>query len=281
MTPTFIRRARLHRDRFMRRLRRRFPALLSEADESVLLNMDSNVRTLLLAVGGMSIEDRELVFEFLSVTETFPVKRLFVRDPRQAWYHCGMPHHGWTLSSVVESLRDLIAQHDVDRLVVVGSSSGGYAALVFGTLLGADSVLCFAPQTVLDLEILASMDDHRWDPVLGPLNRAGMLDRRWIDLRRALPAARCADTRYEIFFDDSFRVDRIHAERLSGIEGVRLYRFGRGGHRLVRMLRDSGALEQILSRALHAPGHAPATDAATGQVGTTTPASATTQKAMP
>ncbi|MFI4977186.1 MAG: alpha/beta fold hydrolase [Solirubrobacterales bacterium] len=253
MTARSLRRLRLYKDHYQRRLRRRFPNLLDEADVSVRLDMDSDVRTLLLAVGGMNLEERELVFEFLSATEEFPVKRLFVRDPRQAWYHCGMPQHGWTLASVVDSLRELIARHDVDRLVVVGSSSGGYAALVFGTLLGADTVLCFAPQTVLDLEILAGMDDHRWDPALGPLRRANRLDPRWTDLQRALPEARCADTRYQVYFDDSLRVDRLHAERLLGVEGVRLYRFGRGGHRLVRMLRDSGALERILTRALRAP----------------------------
>jgi pimeloyl-ACP methyl ester carboxylesterase len=253
MTAKFIRRARLHKETYQRRLRRRYPKLFREADVSVMLNMDSSSRTLLLAVGGMNLADRELVFEFLSVTETFPVKRLFVRDPRQAWYHCGMPRHGWTLVSVAASLRSLIAEHDVDRLVVVGSSAGGYAALVFGTLLGADTVLCFSPQTVLDLEILADMDDHRWDPLLGPLNRAGMLDPCWTDLQRALPIARFTDTRYEVYFDNSLHDDRLHAERLLGIEGVRLYRLGRGGHRVVRMLRDSGALERILTRSLHAP----------------------------
>jgi pimeloyl-ACP methyl ester carboxylesterase len=253
MTAKFIRRLRLRRDHYQRRLRRRFPKLFGEADVSLRLDMDSDANTLLLAVGGMNLEERELVFEFLSATEEFPVKRLFVRDPRQAWYHCGMPQHGWTLASVVDSLRELIAQHDVDRLVVVGSSSGGYAALVFGTLLAANTVLCFAPQTVLDLEILARMDDHRWDSALGPLHRAGRLDPSWIDLQHALPEARCADTRYEVYFDDSFRVDRLHAERLLGLQGVRLYRFGRGGHRLVRMLRDSGALERILTRALGVP----------------------------
>jgi hypothetical protein len=253
MTNKFLRRLQLYRDHYGRRLRRRFPGLLAEADVSVRLDMDRDVGTLLLAVGGMNLEERELVFEFLSATEAFPVKRLFVRDPRQAWYHCGMPQHGWTLASVVESLRKLISEHEVERLIVVGSSSGGYAALVFGTLLGADTVLSFAPQTVLDLEILAGMDDHRWDPALGPLRNAGRLDPHWIDLRRALPQARRADTRYEVYFDDSFRADRLHAERLLGIDGVHLYRFGGGGHRLVRKLRDSGALEQILTRALGTP----------------------------
>ena len=126
---------------------------------------------------------------------------------------------------------------------------------MFGTLLGAHTVVCIAPQTVLDSEILAQMDDHRWDYLLEPLVRKGALEPRWTDLRRALPQARRADTRYNIYFDETIEGDRLHAERLRGLEGVYLYRFGRGGHGLARALRDCGALERMLRNALGvAPG---------------------------
>jgi acetyl esterase/lipase len=182
-----------------------------------------------------------------------PVKRLFVRDLRQSWYHQGLPPEGHTLLDVAGSLRALIAEHEVERLVFTGNSAGGYAALAFGTLLGAEQVLCFAPQTILDLEVLDAMGDHRWDQSLRKVVSADGLDPNWIDLSSALPAARHTDTRYSVFFDDSLTADRLHAERLLGIEGMRLYRFGRGAHHLVRSLRDSGALEQLLRRALAAP----------------------------
>jgi hypothetical protein len=129
---------------------------------------------------------------------------------------------------------------------------GGYGARVFGTLLEADVVLSFAPQIVFDLEALAAMDDHRRDDYLKPLTAAGVLDPEWTDLR-ALPAARRSDMRHQIYFDDSLTVDRLHAERLAGLEGARLYRFGRGAHSLVRELRDARALVWILGNALHAP----------------------------
>ena len=68
-----------------------------------------------------------------------------------------------------------------------------------------------------------------------------------------LTGARHGDTRYEVYFDESLSVDRQHVERLVGLENLRLYRFGRGRHHLVGTLRDSGALAQILQRALKAP----------------------------
>jgi hypothetical protein len=210
---------------------------------------------LLLAFGGMVGRIGIPPFEFFSLAGKIPVKRLFVRDLRQAWYHRGVPHHGATLAQVAESLRGLIAPHHVERLVVAGTSAGGYAALVFGTLLGADTVLCFAPQTVLDLELLARMDDHRWDHRLEPLAAAGVLDPRFADLRCALPAARRADTAYRIYFDEALHADRLHAERLGGIAGVRLYRFGHGSHNVARSLRERGALARVLEGALWPQSH--------------------------
>jgi pimeloyl-ACP methyl ester carboxylesterase len=230
---------------------------VTEANVAVSLDMDGESRTLLIAFGGMSGSIGMPPFEFFSLTGDIPVKRLFVRDLRQSWYHRGMPGHGDSLLAVAESLAALIEAHDVDRLVVAGNSAGGYAALVYGTLLGADVVLCFAPQTILDLDILASMGDHRWDSHLRPLVAAGKLDSRWTDLRSALPQARRADTDYRVFFDESLSTDRQHAERLRGVDGVRLYRFGRGRHHLVRSLRDSGALARILQSALQVPSQRP------------------------
>jgi hypothetical protein len=207
-------------------------------------------RTLLLAFGGMVGRIGIPPFEFFSLTAELPVKRLFVRDLRQAWYHRGIPGHGATLPKVADSLRGLLARHEVERLVVAGNSAGGYAALLFGTLLAADAVLCFAPQTVLDLEVLAGMGDHRWDDRLREHAAAGVMDARFTDLRRVLGAAGRGDTSYRIYFDDSLRADRLHAERLAGLPGVRLYRFGHGAHNIARALRETGALARVLQGAL-------------------------------
>jgi pimeloyl-ACP methyl ester carboxylesterase len=236
-----------------RRYRLRFPKSLPDDDVPLSLDMSTDSRTLLVAFGGMRGRIGMPPFEFLNLTGAIPVKRLFVRDLRQAWYHRGMPGHGDSLLDVAQALKEVLTSHDVQRLVVAGNSSGGYAALVFGTLLGADTVLCFAPQTILDLDVLASMDDHRWDEQLQELTAAGELDPRWVDLRQALPGARQANTRYQVYFDETLEVDRLHAERLKQVANLRLYRFGRGGHYLIRRLRDAGALERVLRSALDAP----------------------------
>ncbi|HLL92452.1 MAG TPA: hypothetical protein VK252_05885 [Solirubrobacteraceae bacterium] len=228
------------------------------ADEQPLsADMDDDSRTLLIAFGGMNQEVGITPFEFFGQASDIPVKRLFVRDLRQAWYHRGLPGHGTTLASVTQTLRELISANEVQRLVVTGNSAGGYAALLFGTLLGADTVLSFAPQTTLDMSVLAGMGDHRWDDYLQPLVDHHALDPRWVDLHPALEQARRAhdlDTRYLVFFAESLSTDRLHAERLVGLDGLRLYRFGKGEHYLVSALRDAGALKRILRHALLGAG---------------------------
>jgi acetyl esterase/lipase len=209
----------------------------------------SRSRTMLVAFGGINSRLGITPFEFSSLTGRSGVKRLYVRDLHQSWYHRGMPGHGDELMDVASTLRKIIARRRVERLVVVGTSAGGYAALVFGTLLGADVVLAFSPQTVLDLESLAQMDDHRWDDKLQALEDDAAFDREWVDLARALPAARHAGTEYRVFFDDT-HLDRGHGQRLDGLEGVRLFRFGRGEHELVRQLREVGALSRVIEHAV-------------------------------
>jgi hypothetical protein len=222
-----------------------------EQDELPLsLDMQSDSRTLLIALGGIGRNVSMPPFEFFKATGSIPCKRLFVRDVNQAWYQMGLPGHGSDFTSVADTLRELIAGHDVDRLVLAGASAGGYAAMAFGTLLGADLALCFAPQSTVDLDKLHAIGDRRYDARLGEVTAAGVVDADWIDLRSALPAARVADTRYDIYFADRVAPDRLHAERLVGVEGVRLYRFGRGNHNIAGTMRRSGALDKVLQRAL-------------------------------
>ncbi|HEX5224514.1 MAG TPA: hypothetical protein VFW29_05235 [Solirubrobacteraceae bacterium] len=223
------------------RLRSRDPIKLVENDSST---------TLLVAFGGMRGEFGMPFFEFSTLTENFQVKRLFLRDLRQAWYHRGMPGHGDSLLDVAAALRRLVDAQQPERLIVAGNSAGGYAALVFGTLLGAERVLCFSPQTVIDPDELAAIGDHRWDDRVEAVLQARALDRTWADLRTALGPARVTDTRYELYFGDGDLLDRAHAERLAGVDGMRLYRMGEGEHFVVRKMRNSGALEHVLRRAL-------------------------------
>ncbi len=256
------------------RLQGGFRNQVEDPGVAVSLDMARDSSTLLLAFGGMHGDIGMPPFEFFTATGEIPVKRLFVRDLKRSWYQRGIEGHGETIEAAAAALRELIAAHDVERVVAVGCSAGGYGAMVFGTLLGVEKVLSFGPQTTVDLEILAELDDHRWDEPLRELHAAGAIDPDWSDLREALPRARWADTRYEIYYSSVNSrpkkkpgpgLDRRQAERLRGLEGTRLYRFGAGGHSIARLLRENGALDKILRRALlEPPGTEPRSAAGAG-----------------
>jgi hypothetical protein len=241
----------------VRRVRRRFkPAFergVSDTANPMSLDMRPDSRTLMIAFGGRPGGLGMPPFEFFKITGRIQTKRMFVRDLRQAWYHEGVAGAGETITEMAESFAHVIGQHEFDRLVVTGISAGGYAALLFGTLLGADVVIAFSPQTVIDPDVMAQMDDHRYDDPLVDLAARSRLDERWTDLREALPSVRSADTIYELHFDPSSRPDRLHAERLAELAGVRLYRHEGAGHNIPRVLRESGELERVLLAALGAP----------------------------
>ena len=227
----------------------------SVEDPSVPLSLDMSARssTLLIAFGGIYGGLGVPPFEFFRATSGIPVKRLYVRDLEQAWYHRGLPGSGGTIDELAQTLGKLVEDNGVKRLVTAGNSAGGYAALLFGTLLGADAALSFAPQTVIDLDVLAQMDDHRWDERLGQLAQAGALQERWLDLARALPEIRGgANTRCEVYFDDSFATDRLHAAHIAPLSGVRLHARSSGAHSVALDLRASGELGRILDEALTA-----------------------------
>ncbi len=214
---------------------------------SVAIDIKQGARTILIAFGGMRGALGMPPFEFLRATGRLRTSRIFVRDLAQVWYHRGIPGLGSTIDDAAARIRTLLESPQPKRLVVTGTSAGGYAALVFGTLLGADVVLSIVPQTVVDEELLHAMGDHRCDGQLKGLIASGALDPGWSDLRRDLPRVRRRDTRYEVYFDPDHELDRLHAERLANVPGVHL-NHAQGGHgRVARNLRDSGELQRILA----------------------------------
>ena len=223
---------------------------LEDSSVSLSLDMDNDSRALLIAFGGIQGGLQIPPFEFFNATGALPIKRMFVRDLRQSWYHRGVRGHGSNILELSDSLAQLVSEHEVDRLVVTGTSMGGYACLLFGALLGADRAIAFAPQTVLARAVLAELGDHRWDEDLDRVEAAGPLDERWVDLARALPEARRAQTRCDVLFDPAIALDKAQCIRLEGLPGVQLISREGGGHQIARDMRDAGELEPLLRDAL-------------------------------
>jgi esterase/lipase len=109
-------------------------------------------------------------YDFLNFLEAhFPqTSRHFHMDRQNDMYHSGIRGETSGVDDTVRYLSEKIRGYR--HVVFVGVSSGGYAALLYGSLLGVPAVLAFIPQT----RLYRSGSDMRYRdllPVINPTTR--------------------------------------------------------------------------------------------------------------
>jgi hypothetical protein len=168
----------------------------------------------------------------------FDVKVAFLRDRYDAWYHRGVVGIGDSIDEVADFLRDF--RRHADEIVMIGGSSGAYAAMLFGSLVSCE-VHAFSPQTFLDPELRRVHHDERFPDEIAAL--APHLDMRYADLRPVVAGSRA---RVHVYYGTGHPLDRLHAERLGGLDNVTLHGFDWHSHLLLRELRNRGWLRSFL-----------------------------------
>jgi hypothetical protein len=88
-------------------------------------------------------------------------KHIFLRDLQKQWYLCGIND---TLNTPIHVLNFLKNETVGYRIITIGSSAGGYAALLFGSLLECERVYAFNSQ--LNLNITINNSNFYIDPIL-------------------------------------------------------------------------------------------------------------------
>jgi hypothetical protein len=180
-------------------------------------------------------------FSFLAMLADLDVKAAFLRDHHEAWYHRGVSGIGPGVDEVASFLADFRA--NAEEVVMIGGSTGAYAAILFGSLVGSE-VHAFSPQTFIDPELRKVHADGRF-----PNEIAGLvphMDMRYADL---MPVAELSERPpVHIYYAANHRLDKLHAERMGGLDNVTLHPFEWDSHLLLRELRDRGWLEPFLER---------------------------------
>lgn len=89
------------------------------------------------------------LFEFTNFLEsTFPFyDKLYCRDEKVKWYNHGLTGLTSNIDETTEFLRHKIEGYRY--VIFVGASMGGYAAILFGSILNVDAVVAFRPQTFI------------------------------------------------------------------------------------------------------------------------------------
>lgn len=180
-------------------------------------------------------------FEFLRSTTHIATHKLYVRDFYQSYYHNGL--HGYTqnIHETKDLIETLMSEHGIAHLICAGHCAGGYASILFGSLLRADVVHAFSPQTFLSVGQKLLHLDSRFHQYTRKMY-ASPFETRYFDLNNLSPDPK---TQFVIHYRASVRHERIHAFHLAFNNVVRIAYQSKTTP--ARILRDKGLLIDVLT----------------------------------
>lgn len=136
--------------------------------------------------------------------------------------------------ALITALRDAGLFAQFRRVVFVGASMGGFAALAYALLVPGAAVLAFSPQTSLSRKVAPFERRYRYAA------------RKWDwETPAHLDAALIGEAEVYVVYDPFVAEDKLHARRIIG-PGVRHLPVGHLGHRAIRQLKSVGALQSLI-----------------------------------
>ena len=143
--------------------------------------------------------------------------RYFYVDHEQCHYHNGITGIADSIPNITKHLRKIISKYS--KVTFIGCSAGGYAAILFGSILKVHKVIAFVPQTILEKK--------------SP----------WRDSKKFINCT----TDYVLFADKLGQNLHVpeHCNRLSHFSNVTV-KMKRGLN--MRQIRDDGTLKKLLDR---------------------------------
>ncbi|MBW4487889.1 MAG: cupin-like domain-containing protein [Trichocoleus desertorum ATA4-8-CV12] len=201
-------------------------------------------------------------FDFYGRTKTLsqlankPINRILVRDLSNSWYQYGIPGLGKTVDEVVNSLKQLIDQIAPSKVITIGQSMGGYAAIMFGQLLDVAQIIAFGPLSCLDSAQAIAMGDTRWLSIMEALE-ANPPTVRYFDLP-TLCQTSSHTSDIHIFYGKkpdpetpgTVNLDDLHASRFSVLPNCKIRAFEESGHAIVKYLVDHQLMDDLLLKTI-------------------------------
>lgn len=204
----------------------------------VEIRRSSSSQVRVIAFGSMGNNFGVQPRQFFKTFQERDAEVLFVKDYRQCWYQRGLIGVTKDVPSTAEYLRTLL-NGDMRPVVTVGASSGGFAALLFGAMLGARRVVAFSPQTMVNPAVVAKFRTDDTD------DNDLEFDDYWADLVRVLHDHPLVGTA-RVFHARRAPFDAQQAGRLEGTAGVSIEPLEWHGHNTASMLRDNGQLDAVI-----------------------------------
>ena len=184
------------------------------------------------------------VHEFFETTKTLGYNRILLRDPYYMYYHHGVDRARRDWPSLIAYLRQEIERLQPKKVLCVGTSSGGYAAIIAGHHLRADFVHAFSPQTEIAFDRAAIRGARH------PLNRWRMTKSRRVynevlDLVPMLSDYN-GKTRYFVHYGTGHEIDVHAVSRIAGMPAVTTLGYQCDAHAIAIFLAKRKFLGHVL-----------------------------------
>lgn len=151
-------------------------------------------------------------------------KHIFLRDVFKQWYIKGINSRLPDIESVLSFLQEECK--DSKTIITVGSSAGGYAAVLFGSLLKADKIYCFNGQLSLERQLLKA--EELENPIL-LRERERLLHSSYLNLEAVI-----RESKVDIFYFNSAnsKIDQLHLSIAKLHPNVHTFIFKTNVHRI-------------------------------------------------
>lgn len=185
-------------------------------------------------------------FEFYNSSKIIDENKIFIRDFSQCWYQNGLSKKSKNINSIAKYIEYQIKEINPKKIFFVGNSMGGYAAILFASLIGKGHAIAFAPQTFISPMLRLKYRDFRWKRQIFNMYKKSIFKPKVWNLKPFLLNSK-GNQIISIFVSKEDTLDYIHASHLKNISCVNVYEFEMGGHGIVTLLRDEGKLPLIMS----------------------------------
>lgn len=207
-------------------------------------------------------------FDFKDFCKDLPQTFLFLRDNRsETMYHNGIPGLAGDVDEGVEFLRYFINKMSAKRVTMFGTSIGGYAALMYGYLLGVDDIVTAGTVSFLDPGTLAAYNGvgeripNGMQGVVNFYHQTGR-DPQYLDVWPLVQQNPDRVGAVKMYYTPGDPIDTTHTLHLARVPRVQAVPVPRSTHRYIAfMLMRDGTLAQDFATPvdqLIAPAHSAA-----------------------
>ncbi|MEJ0061130.1 MAG: hypothetical protein WDM79_16860 [Terricaulis sp.] len=215
------------------------PIAVSENLEIYVAPNDERCDVVCIAFGGYLQGLGVPVFEFMKSMTAAGLSAVFARDPGRAWYQHPIAGFGENPREMADVLSRVTAERFPGRRVVtIGNSMGGYAAIQFAALCGFHKAITFSPQAFISAEQRAAIGDTRWAAELDAITSPVIPDLRPLIEASALPVI--------VHVGGVNAFDRAHAAHLADLPSVIVREHAECGHSPTKWLRERGLLLPLI-----------------------------------